>query len=113
RLGVLAVLAICWIQQTPAQAQSPSPRSQSTHHWSTAASGFSAFQPDAVTAEHSEPDDILAANRIELTQAVAGGSEEHWQLAPVGLLYKSYLASPKESRISTVWMSDTKRGLLW
>jgi hypothetical protein len=117
-IGTLVVLAACWIQQKPVRADGP-PTSRverptaSRDPWTTAASGFSAFQPDAINADHSEPDDAIEANRIELTQAVAGNDDFHWQFAPNGLLYKSYLAGPKEPRISTVWLSDAKRGLIW
>jgi hypothetical protein len=45
-----------------------------------------------------------------------------WQLMPNNLIYTSYLAGPKESRLSTVWYDDTARdpfnpsiqnGILW
>lgn len=36
-----------------------------------------------------------------------------WQLLPDGLLYSSYLAGPKESRLGTSWVRDTKRGWRW
>jgi len=119
-ISALGVLTAGWLQQGSLHAEQPwSPdvsRSavQPSREWSSAAAeGFSAFQPGAVTADYSQEAEAVEANHIELAQAVAGDSADHWQFAPNGLLYKSYLASPKESRISTVWMSDTKRGLLW
>jgi hypothetical protein len=116
-IGPLVVLAACWIQQKPARAEVPASRgSQSAVYQdrlTSAASGFSLFRSDAINADHSEPANSVEANRIELAQAVAGDNAEHWQFAPNGLLYKSYLAGPKEPRISTAWMSDTKRGLIW
>ncbi len=121
-IGPLVVLTVCWIQQPRLRAESPSTaprtaasasRSTSSLDWNTAAAGYSAFQPAAGNSESVESADSVHPGRIELAQAVSGDGGEHWQLAPVGLLYKSYLAGPKESRISTVWQSDTKRGLLW
>lgn len=118
-IGPLVVVAACCSQQPLAHAQRPSfndTRSAATgagDHLSAAAEGFSAFQHDAETADYSEPRDAIQANRLELAQAVSGAEADHWQFAPNGLLYKSYLASPKESRISSVWMSDSKRGLIW
>ncbi len=36
-----------------------------------------------------------------------------WQLLPEGLLFRSYLAGPKESRISSFWFHDKDHGWLW
>ena len=33
-----------------------------------------------------------------------------WQFVPDGLIYRSYLAGPRESRMAAVWDYDTKRG---
>ncbi|HVJ67007.1 MAG TPA: DUF1207 domain-containing protein [Caulifigura sp.] len=122
-IGPLVVLAACWIQlprlradvpyslQRTSPAQSPS---VTTSEWSSAASGFSAFQPARSPSDNADQPDPVQSNRVQLTQAVGGaGSDDHWQFAPVGLLYKAYLAGEKESRISTVWMNDSKRGLIW
>lgn len=35
------------------------------------------------------------------------------QWLPDGLLYSSYLAGPKEPRIGTAWLKDTKRNWVW
>ena len=120
-IGPLVVLAACWLQLPQLRADTPSPARRAAQpfsepgdlDWTEAAAGYSAFQPGARQAAHTELSDAVQANRIELTQAVSGDDDFHWQLAPVSLLYKSYLAGAKESRISTVWMSDSKRGLLW
>jgi hypothetical protein len=36
-----------------------------------------------------------------------------WQFLPEGLVYRSYLAGPKESRISSYWFHDKEAGWLW
>lgn len=37
-----------------------------------------------------------------------------WQVLPVGLMYKAYLAGEKESRIAAVWLSSKDRdGMIW
>jgi hypothetical protein len=36
-----------------------------------------------------------------------------WQLLPEGLLYKSYLAGPKEARIGSEWVYTRDHGWLW
>ncbi len=37
-----------------------------------------------------------------------------WQVMPVGLMYKAYLAGEKESRMQAVWLSSKGRnGLIW
>jgi len=36
-----------------------------------------------------------------------------WQLLPDGLLYKSYLAGGRESRIGSTWLHERDRGWLW
>lgn len=41
-------------------------------------------------------------------------SDYEWQVLPVGLMYKAYLAGEKESRMQSVWMSSRGRdGILW
>jgi hypothetical protein len=118
-MGALVVLAVCWIQQPSACAEGPhsnraiASSDDASDDLAAAASGFSAFQSDAPTGEAPAAGRLTERNRVELAQAVSGYETDHWQFAPNGLLYKSYLAGPKEPRISSVWMSDTKRGLLW
>jgi hypothetical protein len=43
------------------------------------------------------------------------GCEEpwHWQWLPDGLIYRSYIAGPKESRFGSVWFHEKDQGLLW
>jgi hypothetical protein len=36
-----------------------------------------------------------------------------WQVAPLGLVYRSYLAGVKEPRLATVWFHEKNRGWLW
>jgi len=36
-----------------------------------------------------------------------------WTLLPDGLIYKSYLAGPKESRFRSVWSHDDRLGWIW
>lgn len=44
----------------------------------------------------------------------AGGSAAYqWTLMPQGLIYQSYLAGPKESRIRSVWNDETNDGDIW
>jgi len=121
-IGPLVVLAAFQAQQPGARAEIPqsaagryaASQQQQPRDWNATAAGYSAFQSEEVSnAGGSMPARNYEASRIELAQAVAGDGSEHWQLAPVGLLYKSYLAGAKEARISTVWMQDSKRGLIW
>jgi hypothetical protein len=107
----LALAAACGLPASSVEAQV---RPGNATGKVDAASGFS------ISRQHlAEPSsNALEQNRVELAQAVGGQSAYsddnwHWQLAPVSLLYKSYLAGEKEPRIASVWMSDTKRGLLW
>lgn len=37
----------------------------------------------------------------------------HWEILPEGLIYRSYLAGPKESRFGSVWFNEKEQGLLW
>jgi hypothetical protein len=37
----------------------------------------------------------------------------HWQMLPNGLIYRSYLAGPKEPRLATVWLHDQRRSWYW
>ncbi|QDT53642.1 hypothetical protein Pan44_16650 [Caulifigura coniformis] len=118
-IGPLVVLTASLASHPAARAEFPQPASgrdaaAQQRDWTTTAAGFSTFQSeDVATADASIPARSYESSRIELAQAVAGNSDDHWQLAPVGLLYKSYLAGAKEARISTVWMQDSKRGLIW
>jgi len=41
------------------------------------------------------------------------GCNWHWQLLPNSLLYKSYMAGPKESRLASGWLYDTDQGWIW
>ena len=52
----------------------------------------------------NEDPPFVAVDRIDL--------DYDWRVLPVGLMYKSYLAGEKESRISSVWMTD-RQGHLW
>ncbi len=36
-----------------------------------------------------------------------------WEWLPDGLVYKSYLAGPKEPRFKSVWVYDSNRGWIW
>ncbi len=36
-----------------------------------------------------------------------------WRVLPVGLMYKSYLAGEKESRVQSVWVTDRRGDLVW
>jgi hypothetical protein len=36
-----------------------------------------------------------------------------WQVLPEGLMYKSYLAGPKESRLASAWVHEQHLGWLW
>jgi hypothetical protein len=78
--------------------------------WPVAASGDWAASPWG--AEH-EPEyaDFQPA-------ATAGYSVEQyglwaWQVMPQGLIYRSYLASVKESRFASVWSNDSQLGDIW
>jgi hypothetical protein len=78
--------------------------------WPVAASGDWAASPWG--AEH-EPEyaDFQPA-------ATAGYSVEQyglwaWQVMPQGLIYRSYLASVKESRFASVWSNDSQLGGIW
>lgn len=43
-----------------------------------------------------------------------GSSEAwSWQVAPTGLMYKSYLAGNREPRMGTQWVHDRNQGWLW
>ncbi len=44
-----------------------------------------------------------------------GGYQEPWDwtLLPNGLIYRSYLAGPKESRFRSVWAYDDRLGWIW
>lgn len=39
--------------------------------------------------------------------------DNEWQVLPVGLMYKSYLAGEKEPRIQSIWLSDKNHNLVW
>jgi hypothetical protein len=71
---------------------------------------------------------MVAANQREVrhpTYAPGGSYPEHlsdcpecqspyeWQFLPEGLLYKSYLAGPKETRLATAWLYDRDHGWVW
>ena len=44
---------------------------------------------------------------------LAYGNPWSWQLLPEGLLFRSYLASGRESRLGSVWYYERERGWLW
>lgn len=46
-------------------------------------------------------------------ESLSEWSNLEFQIMPVGLMYKSYLAGEKEPRIQGVWLSEKKRGLIW
>jgi hypothetical protein len=44
---------------------------------------------------------------------VAGDGIYSWQLVPGGLMYRSYLAGPREPRLASVWMHTRDDGWIW
>jgi hypothetical protein len=54
------------------------------------------------------PSDLFRAPQCQTCNDV-----RTFQLLPPGLLYQSYLAGQKEPRISSAWLNESDRGLVW
>jgi uncharacterized protein DUF1207 len=72
------------------------------------------------SAEQAETSDAGRLNLVDWQEPgdVVNVQDEEdayeWQVMPVGLMYKAYLAGEKESRMSSVWLSSPGRhGLVW
>jgi hypothetical protein len=73
-------------------------RAQKAAHWETVEDG-----PAAIDFEVNLDQGPFAAQDTGWT----------WQLMPDGLMYRSYLAGPRESRFASQWVRDQDRGWLW
>lgn len=72
--------------------------------------------PLAVPQELAFPQqELLPPDRSHYDPGWSNGSytENTWQILPSGLLYRSYLAGEKESRISAAWMKNTDDEVVW
>jgi hypothetical protein len=56
---------------------------------------------------------IIEGTAEDWPVGAGGGAAWHWQLLPTGILYKSYLAGTKESRIGTQLFYERDEGWLW
>lgn len=65
---------------------------------------YDAYFSDQQTVMHAWPQQQSWSNY---------GEPWTWQLMPNGLVYRSYLAGPKESRISSYWFHEKNAGWLW
>src|SRR6185369_630289 len=97
-LLAVAVAVPCRAQQLPPTALS---QIEPLPVWSDASPGppDPYFDLDAWTSETYGPSAL--------------GGEWRWQLLPDGILYQAYLANPKESRISTVLLTEKDDKTLW
>lgn len=53
------------------------------------------------------------AARVPVHVPSAAADKWTWQVMPLGLMYRSYLAGAKEPRIASFWSSDKELGALW
>jgi hypothetical protein len=54
------------------------------------------------------PGDLFAADAVSGPRAAS-----ELEFLPQGLLYRSYLAGEKEPRVSSAWLSEIDRGMVW
>jgi hypothetical protein len=71
-----------------------------------------------VTTELHTPENIgdgPIAQEVEQSHDPVPCPEEcwRWSVLPVGLIYHSYLAAPKEPRFASAWLEDEDRGSMW
>lgn len=59
--------------------------------------------------EYFDIDDWMAAN----AGPTVPSDDWHWQCFPDGIIYQSYLAGAKESRLGTQYFQESRDGLLW
>ena len=72
------------------------------------------YSEEPSDADHVSSVDWQEPNTVFETEDNDPKSRREWQLMPVGLMYKAYLAGEKESRISSVWFSSPGRqGVVW
>jgi hypothetical protein len=62
---------------------------------------------------YGSPTSCYAGQPHPVGLPVNGQDPWTWQLLPEGLLYKSYLAGPREPRLSTEWIYTTGHGWYW
>ncbi|MEE8450564.1 MAG: DUF1207 domain-containing protein [Thermoguttaceae bacterium] len=57
---------------------------------------------------------FVSDQMASLGNAHRGGADcRQWQIAPAGLIYRSYLAGPKESRLAAQWVHKADQGWIW
>ncbi len=95
-----------------AEESFPSPSESSGPFWAPSSEVAIELVPeDGETLWRGEPADYFLPEG-----GFAGGgygSPWGWTLAPEGLIYRSYLAGPKESRFRSVWAHDERLGWIW
>lgn len=126
-LLVMAVTATTCLAQEPIPA--PAPRGRAARE--TLLSNDAFRGPSAQQGPYWTPGDDVSIELVPedgeslwrgepidyfLPAAGFGGgyrSPWGWTLLPEGLIYRSYLAGPKESRFRTVWSHDDRLGWIW
>lgn len=99
---------------------------QPAGEWATAApygghdgySGHAVTAPGRASAVYTPPalppaGPFTTADVVSPCDAFPCDSRCSVQILPQGLLYRSYLAGEKEPRISSAWLRETDRGLVW
>jgi len=91
-------------------AQWPQPENSQA---SSVRAGHSIFDPPDGFTDGDAPPRRRNRSMIQLMQHETGDDGYWLQFAPTSLLYKSYLAGEKESRIAANWLVDKDRGLIF
>lgn len=120
RSNTLALVTLlCAIGVSPAARAEPSASFAATTAPDRLASDnvLDGFQLGPVAV--STPDGAMAAQYVDdwnacpATSDAIGSPCYQWTLMPRGLIYRSYLAGPKESRIRGVWNDEANDGDIW
>ncbi len=75
--------------------------------------GSSKPDPAPAIGEIEDPASSALIEPLEMGLVTRAAPQRGFQLFPAGLMYHSYLAGPKESRINAVWMRDNHGKLNW
>jgi hypothetical protein len=108
---------------TQAQAEGWQPLPPPTSPTITPDTSFEEISPGAVASDDSKPQgfwetagSVMAGNFVDwrkMEPNVSGDLPWMWQVVPTGLVWRSYLAGIKESRLSVAMVDSSQFGTIW
>lgn len=104
--GLTPGVSISTTPMAPGGLGSPQPLGNPTAAMASNTLGAPYGAPDAASAVSLVPPTTIERSLVESTNV-------EWQVLPDGLMYKSYLAGPREPRLGSEWLHQRNGDWLW